>query len=51
MRLMINQNATPVAHHTPVPVPLHWQEEVKAALDRNVRLGVIEALPVGQSVT
>ena len=26
--------------HTPIPVPLHWQEEVKAGLDRDVNLGV-----------
>ena len=51
LRLMINPDATPVAHHTPVHVPLQWQEEVKAALDRDVRLGVIEAMPVGQPVT
>ena len=25
MRLMIDKNAEPVAHHTPIPVPLHWQ--------------------------
>ena len=24
MRLMIDPEAEPVAHHTPVPVPLHW---------------------------
>ena len=30
MRLMIDPDAEPVAHHTPVPVPLHWQEDVKA---------------------
>ena len=24
LRLMIEQNAKPVAHHTPVPVPVHW---------------------------
>ena len=25
MKLIIDTNATPVAHHNPVPVPLHWQ--------------------------
>ena len=51
MRLMINPDANPVAHHTPVPVPLHCQAEVKAGLDRDVRLGVIEPVPVGEPVT
>lgn len=37
MRLMIDTDAEPVAHHTPVPVPLHWQEEVKAGLDQDVK--------------
>ena len=47
MRLML----TPVAHRTAVPAPFHWEAEVKAALDRDVRLGVIEANAVGQPVT
>jgi hypothetical protein len=24
MRLMVNPDAVPVAHHNPIPVPLHW---------------------------
>ena len=51
MRLTIDPSATPTAHHSPIPVPLHWQEEVKAGLDRDVRLGVIEQVPVGDPVT
>lgn len=51
MKLMIDPEAKPVAHHTPVPVPLHWQDAVKAGLDQDVRLGVIEPVPVGEPVT
>ena len=51
LRLMIDPNAKPVAFHTPVPVPLHWQEDVKAGLDQDVQLGVIEPVPVGDLVT
>ena len=51
MKLMVDTNATPVAHHTPVPVPLHWQDEVKSGLDQDVRLGVIEPVPIGEPVT
>ncbi|XP_061178429.1 uncharacterized protein LOC133187074 [Saccostrea echinata] len=51
MRLMVEPGATPVAHHTPVPVPIHWQEEVKAGLDQDVQLGVIEPVPIGEPVT
>ena len=49
-RLIINPTAEPVAVHTPIPVPIHWREEVKAALDKDVRLGVIEQVPVGEPV-
>ena len=42
MRLMIDP------HHSPIPVPLHWQDEV---LDRDVRLGVLEPVPIGDPVT
>ena len=51
MRLMIDPNATPVAHHSPIPVPFHWQDAVKAGLDRDVRLGALEPVPIGEPVT
>lgn len=49
LKLMINTDAEPVAYHSPIPVPLHWQDDVKAGLDRCVRLGVIEQVPVGET--
>ena len=51
IHLMIDANAKPVAHHTPIPVPLHWQEEVKAGLDQDIRLKVIEPVPIGEPVS
>ena len=51
MRLMIDPQATPTAHHSPIPVPLHWQDDVRAGLDRDVKLGVIEPVPIGEPVT
>ncbi|XP_066910175.1 uncharacterized protein [Clytia hemisphaerica] len=51
LHLMIDPSATPKAYHTPVPVPLHWQEDVKARLDQDTRLRVIEPVPVGEPVT
>ncbi|GFN96753.1 enzymatic polyprotein [Plakobranchus ocellatus] len=51
MRLIIDDDATPVAHHTPIPVPIHWQEQVKAGLDQDVRLDVFEPVPIGTPVS
>ena len=51
LRLMIDKDATPVARHSPIPVAVHWQNEVKAGLDEDVRLGVLEKVPVGDRVT
>lgn len=51
IHLMVDPHAKPVAHHSPIPVPVHWQDDVKAGLDRDVRLGVIEPVPVGTPVT
>ena len=48
LRLMINPDAKPTAHHKPIPVPLHWQQDVKEGLDQDCRLGVIEVVPVGE---
>ena len=51
MYLMIDPKATPTAYHSPIPIPIHWQDSVKAGLDRDVRLGVLEPVPVGEPVT
>ena len=51
MRLMIDSNATPTAHHSPIPVPLHWQDDIKAGLNRDVRLGVLELVSIGETIT
>ena len=32
-------------------IPVHWQEQVKEELDRDVRLGVIEPVPLGETAT
>ena len=50
LRLMIDPDAKPVANHTPIPIPLHWLEQVKADIDRDVRLGLIEPVPIGDKV-
>ncbi|XP_068232779.1 uncharacterized protein [Palaemon carinicauda] len=51
LKLMIDPHAEPVAVHTPIPVPLHWQDEVKQGLDQDVNLGVLEQVPIGEPVT
>ena len=51
LRIMVDPNATPIAYHTPIPVPLHWRDDVKAGLERDVRLGVLEPVPIGEPVT
>ena len=51
MKLMVNPDAKPVARHSPVPVHLHWRDAVKEGLDRDVRLGIIEPVPIGEPVT
>lgn len=51
LHLNIDPNATPVAHHKPIPIPVHWQEQVYAGLDRDCRLGVLEPVPIGTPVT
>ena len=51
LRLMIHPDAKPVACHTPIDVPIHWRDDVKAGLDQDCKMGVIEAVPVGTPVT
>lgn len=51
LKLFLEPNAEPKAVHTPIPVPVHWQKTVKAGLDRDVELGVIEPVPWGTPTT
>ena len=51
IKLMLDPDAKPVAHHTPVPVLLHWRDAVKSGLDEDVIIWVIEQVPVGDPVT
>ena len=51
LELHVDSEAKTIAVHNPVPAPLHWQQEVKASIDRDVKLGVLEAVPDGEPVT
>ena len=51
LELHFDPEAKLIAVHKPIPVPLHWQQEVKESLDRDVNLGVLEGVPVGEPVT
>ena len=47
----VRRDAKPVAAHTPVPIPLHWEDKVYRDIQRDVALGVIEPVPVNTPVT
>ena len=46
----LKRDAVPFATHVPIPVPIHWKEQVKSDLDRDVEDGIIEKVPVGEPV-
>ena len=48
---MVDANAEPVPLHTTIPAPLQWQSDVKAGLDHDVSLSILELVPVGEPVT
>ena len=50
LRLFVDKQATPVAAMKPSAIPLHWTDDVKAGLDRDEKLGVIEKVPVNVPV-
>ena len=47
MKIHIDTQVDSIAIHKPIPIPHHWQEEVKKQLDRDEELGIIKMVPVG----
>ena len=50
LELHVDPKVNPFAVHKPVTVPAHWSTKVKNDLDRDVRLGVIEPVPLNTPV-
>ena len=48
MQLHLQEDAIPVAIHKSSPVPVNWEDQVKDALQKEVDLGVLEKVPVGE---
>ena len=51
VKLLIEDNSTPVAVTKATPIPINWLPTIKAELDKDVRLGVIEPVPENTPVT
>ena len=49
-KLHVNPKAKPVAVTKPANIPLNWMDEIKAELDKDERLGVIQRVPVNTPV-
>ena len=47
----LKEEATPHAHHVPIPVPYHWKKQVKADLDLDVERGIIQPVSIGTPVS
>ena len=47
----LKPEAIPVAHHVPIPIPIHWKEQVRSSLQKDVENGIIEPVPIGEPVT
>ena len=51
LSIIVDDKVKPTAIHKPVPIPVHWEQQVKDGLDRDVALKVIEPVPLGTPVT
>ena len=47
-KLHTADNATPYAAHSPIPIPRHWKEEVKIQLEKDVEMGILQRVLVGE---
>ena len=46
----IQEDDVPYAVHSTIPTPHHWREDVEKILQRDVKVGILENVPVGDPV-
>ena len=51
LKIIVKEGSTPYAIHKPATVPVHWMEQVRADLERDITLGVLERVPQNISTT
>ena len=51
MWILLKEDAVPIAIHRPTTIPAHWQEQVHADIERDIKLGVLERAPQNTPVT
>ena len=51
VHIHVKPGAEPHARHFPIPMPVHWRDEVKAGIDKDINNGVIEPVPVGEPLS
>ena len=51
LKVTFHHDVEPVAVRVPATVPHHWKMKVKAGVDRNINLGIIETVLVGTPMT
>ena len=51
IQIHVDPNATPVKFTKPAPVYLHWQKRVEEELERDIDIGVLERVPLGEPTT
>ena len=44
----VKENAVPFATHTPIPIPHHWNDEVKRQLGKDIEMGIIRRASIGE---
>ena len=44
----LKPDTTPYTTHTPIPIPFHWEKEIKESLDADVQKGIIEPVLIGE---
>ena len=49
-RIHLQPNTIPYARHSPIPVPHHWKQPIKAGLDSDIEKGIIKPVDIGTPV-
>ena len=48
--IALKEGAKPYEHHVPIPIPFNLKDATAKEIDRDIKDGILEPVPIGEEV-